>query len=196
MHDTSAILLQLFIVFVAARSARGWHNACAPTRCRRRDRRRLPRQPLLLGWVHGSEALDVLAEIGVVLLLFSVGWNTPGRPQTRVSRALAIPGRRSGRRSGCPSPWARCGRTAPATTGTSRLFLAAAFDRHLGRHHRARTAGPGRPAAREPGDLGAAVIGDILAMLLLGVVTALTGGSLHLGSLARGYCWRPLASSP
>ena len=183
MHDTSAILLQLFIVFVAAQV--GSELA---------QRLRLPGVvgeiaagclvgPSLLGWVHGSEALDVLAEIGVVLLLFSVGLETRLDDLKRVGRAaflvgvlcVVVP-------FALGSVWAH----DAGYDWNKSLFLAAAFV--------ATSAGITARVLQDLGALqrvesrvilGAAVIDDILAMLLLGVVTALqAGGSLHLGSLA------------
>lgn len=183
MHDTSAILLQLFIVFVAAQV--GSELA---------QRLRLPGVvgeiaagclvgPSLLGWVHGSEALDVLAEIGVVLLLFSVGLETRLDDLKRVGRAAFLVGV-----LGVVVPFA-LGSVWAHDAGydwNKSLFLAAAFV--------ATSAGITARVLQDLGALqrvesrvilGAAVIDYILAMLLLGVVTALqAGGSLHLGSLA------------
>jgi len=73
MEHGSQILLSLFVIFVAAQV--GAEIA---------QRLKMPAVvgeiaagcvvgPSLLGWIHPAEALDVLAEIGVVLLLFSVG---------------------------------------------------------------------------------------------------------------------------
>jgi Kef-type K+ transport system membrane component KefB len=83
----SAILLSLFIVFVGAQI--GAEIA---------QRIKMPGVvgeiaagcvvgPSLLGWVQPAEALDVLAEIGVVLLLFSVGLETRLDEMKRVGRS-------------------------------------------------------------------------------------------------------------
>ena len=92
MAHGSDILLSLFIVFVAAQI--GAEIA---------QRLKLPGVvgeiaagcvvgPSLLGWVQPSEALDVLAEIGVVLLLFSVGLETRLDDMRRVGRSALTVG--------------------------------------------------------------------------------------------------------
>ena len=183
MHETGAILLQLFVIFVAAQV--GAELA---------QRLKLPGVvgeivagclvgPSVLGWVHESEALDVLAEIGVVLLLFSVGLETRLDDLKKVGRSAFLVGV-----LGVVIPfvlgtlWAH----ASGYDWNKSLFLAAAFV--------ATSAGITARVLQELGALqrvesrvilGAAVIDDILAMLLLGVVTSLqAGGELKLGSLA------------
>jgi Na+:H+ antiporter len=183
MAHGSAILLGLFVIFVAAQA--GAEVA---------QRLKLPGVvgeiavgcllgPSLLGWVQPSEALDLLAEIGVVLLLFSVGLETRLEEMQRVGRSAFLVG--------------VLGVIVPFALGTlwahgdgydwaKSLFVAAAFV--------ATSAGITARVLQELGVLqreesrvilGAAVIDDILAMLLLGVVTALQSGeSLHLGKLA------------
>jgi len=170
----SAILLSLFIVFVAAQV--GAEIA---------QRLKLPGVvgeiaagcvvgPSLLGWVQPSEALDVLAEIGVVLLLFSVGLETRLDEMKRVGRSAFLVGV-----LGVIVPfvfgslWAH----GSGFDWAKSLFVAAAFV--------ATSAGITARVLQELGALqreearvilGAAVIDDILAMLLLGIVTALQSG--------------------
>jgi Kef-type K+ transport system membrane component KefB len=183
MDHGSAILLSLFIVFVAAQV--GAEIA---------QRLKLPGVvgeivagcvvgPSVLGWITPSEALDVLAEIGVVLLLFSVGLETRLADMKRVGASAFAVGvlgvivpfvLGSLWAHGSGFDWARS------------LFVAAAFV--------ATSAGITARVLQELGALqrkearvilGAAVIDDILAMLLLGVVTALQGGQeLRLSHLA------------
>jgi Kef-type K+ transport system membrane component KefB len=173
-HGTN-ILLALFIVFVAAQI--GAEIA---------QRLKLPAVvgeiaagciigPSVLSWIHlPSEPLEVLAEIGAVLLLFSVGLETRVGDLRRVGKVAGMVGV-----LGVILPfimgaaWARySGFETPRA-----MFIAAAFV--------ATSAGItarvlsdlgvlGRKESRVI--LGAAVIDDILAMLLLGVVTALQGG--------------------
>ena len=92
MPHGSDILLSLFIVFVAAQI--GAEIA---------QRLTLPGVvgeiaagcvvgPSLLGWIAPSEPLDVLAEIGVVLLLFSVGLETRLDDMKRVGRSALLVG--------------------------------------------------------------------------------------------------------
>jgi len=179
----SDVLLSLFIVFVAAQVG-----------AEIVQRLKLPGVvgeiaagcivgPSLLGWVQASEALDVLAEIGVVLLLFSVGLETRLDEMKRVGRSAFLVG--------------VLGVIVPFVLGSlwahgsgydwaKSLFIAAAFV--------ATSAGITARVLQELGALqrtearvilGAAVIDDILAMLLLGVVTALQSGEeLRLSHLA------------
>lgn len=183
MEHGSTILLGLFVIFVAAQI--GAEIA---------QRLKLPGVvgeiaagcllgPSVLGWVHPSEALDLLAEIGVVLLLFSVGLETKLEEMKRVGRSAFLVG--------------VLGVIVPFVLGSlwahgsgydwaKSLFVAAAFV--------ATSAGITARVLQELGVLqreesrvilGAAVIDDILAMLLLGIVTALQSGeSLNIGQLA------------
>ncbi len=183
MEHGSAILLSLFIVFVAAQI--GAEIA---------QRIKMPGVvgeiaagcvvgPSLLGWVQPAEALDVLAEIGVVLLLFSVGLETRLDEMKRVGRSAVQVGV-----LGVIVPFVLGALWAHGSgyEWAQSMFVAAAFV--------ATSAGITARVLQELGALqreesrvilGAAVIDDILAMLLLGVVTALQSGeSLHIGHLA------------
>jgi Kef-type K+ transport system membrane component KefB len=183
MQHGSEILLSLFAIFVAAQI--GAELA---------QRLKLPGVvgeiaagcaigPSALGWIPPAEALDVLAEIGVVLLLFSVGLETRLEEMKRVGRSAFLVG--------------LLGVVVPFVLGSlwahgaghdwaKSLFVAAAFV--------ATSAGITARVLQELGVLqreearvilGAAVIDDILAMLLLGIVTALQGGeSLRVSHLA------------
>ena len=183
MEHGSDILLSLFVIFVAAQV--GAEIA---------QRLKLPGVvgeiaagclvgPSLLGWIHPAEALDVLAEIGVVLLLFAVGLETRLDEMKRVGRSAFLVGV-----LGVIVPFALGSLWAHGAgyDWAKSLFVAAAFV--------ATSAGITARVLQELGVLqreesrvilGAAVIDDILAMLLLGIVTALQGGeSLRLGHLA------------
>ena len=175
MAHGSNILLSLFIVFVAAQV--GAEVA---------QRLKLPGVvgeiaagcvvgPSLLGWVQPAEALDVLAEIGVVLLLFSVGLETRLDEMKRVGRSAFLVGV-----LGVIVPFVLGGLWAHGAgfDWAKSLFVAAAFV--------ATSAGITARVLQELGALqreearvilGAAVIDDILAMLLLGIVTALQDGA-------------------
>ena len=187
MHDATAILLSLFVVFVAAQI--GAEIA---------QRLKLPGVvgeivagcligPSALGWLKVSDIasgtpLDVLAEIGVVLLLFAVGLEMRLDDLKKVGRSAFLVGilgvvvpfvLGSIWAHGAGFEWARS------------LFVAAAFV--------ATSAGITARVLQERGALqriesrvilGAAVIDDILAMLLLGVVAALGGGEdIRVGRL-------------
>ena len=183
MDHGSNILLSLFAIFVAAQV--GAEIA---------QRLKLPGVvgeiaagciigPSLLGWVQPAEALDVLAEIGVVLLLFAVGLETRLDEMKRVGRSAFLVGV-----LGVIIPFALGSLWAHGVgyDWAKSLFVAAAFV--------ATSAGITARVLQELGVLqreesrvilGAAVIDDILAMLLLGIVTALQSGeSLRLGHLA------------
>ena len=187
MHDATAILLSLFVIFVAAQI--GAEIA---------QRLKLPGVvgeivagcligPSALGWLKVSDIasgtpLDVLAEIGVVLLLFAVGLEMRLDDLKKVGRSAFLVGI-----LGVVVPfvlgsiWAHSAGFEWARS----LFVAAAFV--------ATSAGITARVLQELGALqriesrvilGAAVIDDILAMLLLGVVTALGGGEdIRVGRL-------------
>ncbi|HVT32802.1 MAG TPA: cation:proton antiporter [Rhodanobacteraceae bacterium] len=188
MHEAAAILLALFVIFVAAQI--GAEVA---------QRLKLPGVvgeivagcvigPSVLGWVAPAQIasgtpLDVLAEIGVVLLLFAVGLETRLDDLKKVGRTAFLVGV-----SGVVVPFA-LGALWAHTAGydwAKSMFVAAAFV--------ATSAGITARVLQELGALqriesrvilGAAVIDDILAMLLLGVVTSLqASGSVQIGALA------------
>ena len=183
MSHGSDILLSLFIVFVAAQIG-----------AEIVQRLKLPGVvgeiaagcvigPSLLGWVQPAEALDVLAEIGVVLLLFSVGLETRLGEMRRVGPSAFLVGV-----LGVIIPFVLGSLWAHGSgfDWAKSLFVAAAFV--------ATSAGITARVLQELGALqrqesrvilGAAVIDDILAMLLLGVVTAMqTGETLRMSHLA------------
>jgi len=187
MHEAAAILLSLFVIFVAAQI--GAEIA---------QRLKLPGVvgeivagcvigPSALGWIKVDQIasgtpLDVLAEIGVVLLLFSVGLETRLEDLRKVGRSAFMVGV-----LGVIVPFVFGSMWAHANgfEWNKSLFVAAAFV--------ATSAGITARVLQELGALqriesrvilGAAVIDDILAMLLLGVVTSLqAGGGVNVGSL-------------
>jgi len=188
MHETATILFSVFVIFVAAQV--GAEIA---------QRLKLPGVvgeivagcligPSVLGWLtveqisHGTP-LDMLSEVGVVLLLFAVGLETRLDDLRKVGRSAFLVG--------------VLGVVVPFVLGTlwahlegfdwtKSLFVAAAFV--------ATSAGITARVLQELGALqriesrvilGAAVIDDILAMLLLGVVTSLqSGGGVDIVSIA------------
>lgn len=180
MHHANEILFSLFIVFVAAQV--GSEIA---------QRLKLPGVvgeitagciigPSLLGWITPEQIaagtpLDVLAEIGVVLLLFSVGIETRLEDLKKVGKSAFLVGV-----LGVLVPFLM-GSVWAHSSGfdwSRSLFLAAAFV--------ATSAGITARVLQELNVLqrveskvilGAAVIDDILAMLLLGVVASLQGGA-------------------
>jgi len=182
MTDTTAILLEVFIIFAAAQvggAVARWI--------------RLPDVvgqivvgcivgPSVLGWITPSQPLEVLSEIGVVLLLFAVGLETRLDDVKRVGGSAFAVGV-----IGVIVPfvvgmfWAH----AMEPDWPHSLFVAAAFV--------ATSAGITAAVLKQMGALrrtesrvilGAAVIDDILAMLLLGIVVAIqAGGSLRVSRL-------------
>lgn len=182
MSHPADIFLGLFLVFVAAQV--GAEIA---------QRLRLPAVvgevaagcaigPAALGWVRVTEPLELLASIGAVLLLFSVGLEMRvddlkqvGREATAVGVIGVI----------VPFLLAAAWAIGSGFSTPRALFVAAAFV--------ATSAGITARVLGELGVLnriesrvilGAAVIDDILAMLLLGVVTALqSGGGVSLVEL-------------
>jgi Kef-type K+ transport system membrane component KefB len=173
-HGGAEILLALFLVFVGAQI--GAEIA---------QRLKLPGVvgeiaagvvlgSSVLGWVRPSEVLAALAEIGAVLLLFSVGLETRVGDLRKVGGIAFLVGV-----AGVVLPFLLGGGWAHVmgySTAKS-LFIGAAFV--------ATSAGITARVLQDLGALtriesrvilGAAVIDDILAMLLLGVVTALQSG--------------------
>jgi Kef-type K+ transport system membrane component KefB len=174
VSHTTEILLGLFVVFVAAQV--GAELA---------QRLKLPAVvgeiaagcvvgPSALGWVHTNEPLEVLAEIGAVLLLFSVGLETRVSDLKRVGKVATLVGV-----AGVVLPFVLGAGWAMASGFPTfkAMFVASAFvATSVGITARVlHDLGVlGRTESRVI--LGAAVIDDILAMLLLGVITALQGG--------------------
>ncbi|MEO6799055.1 MAG: cation:proton antiporter [Rhodanobacter sp.] len=187
MHHASDILLTLFLIFIAAQI--GAEVA---------QRLKLPGVvgeiaagcvvgPSMLGWLTPEQILpgtpvDVLAEIGVVLLLFAVGLETRLDDLKKVGKSAFLVGV-----LGVIVPFAAGALWAHGEgfEWVKSLFVAAAFV--------ATSAGITARVLQELGVLqhtesrvilGAAVIDDILAMLLLGIVSSLQGGgALNLQSL-------------
>ena len=187
MHHASAILLTLFVIFVAAQI--GAEIA---------QRLKLPGVvgeiaagcivgPSVLGWVQLDQIADgtplsVIAEIGVVLLLFSVGLETRLDDLKKVGKSALLVGV-----LGVIIPFAAGALWAHGEgyEWAKSMFVAAAFV--------ATSAGITARVLQELGVLqrmesrvilGAAVIDDILAMLLLGVVVSMQGGGeLNIKSL-------------
>lgn len=187
MHHAADILLALFVIFVAAQV--GAELA---------QRLRLPGVvgeilagcaigPSALGWIRFDELaagtpLDLLAELGVVFLLFAVGLETRLDDLKKVGRSALLVGV-----LGVLLPFV-CGALWAHGSGldwVKSMFVAAAFV--------ATSAGITARVLQELGVLdriesrvilGAAVIDDILAMLLLGMVTSLQeDGGVDLAGL-------------
>jgi Kef-type K+ transport system membrane component KefB len=179
MHHASDILFTLFVVFVAAQV--GGEIA---------QRLKLPGVvgeiaagcvigPSLLGWITPEEIatgtpLDVLAEIGVILLLFAVGLETRLEELKKVGTAafavgvigVLVP-------FGMGAVWAH----GNGFDWDRSLFVAAAFvATSAGITARVLQELKALQRIESKVILGAAVIDDILAMLLLGIVVSLQGG--------------------
>lgn len=175
MAHTTEILFGLFVVFLAAQV--GAEVA---------QRLKMPGVvgeivagaivgPSVLGWVQINEPLQVLAEIGAVLLLFSIGLETRVDDLKRVGRLAILVGV-----IGVIVPfamgavWARSSGFATSNA----LFVAAAFvATSVGITARVLQELKVLSRLESKVILGAAVIDDILAMLLLGLVSALQIGN-------------------
>ena len=182
MHDAAGILLSLLVVFVGARV--GEELA---------QRMRMPGVvgeilagavlgPSLLNWVSPDQVLNALAEIGVVFLLFAVGLETRLDDLKRVgviaflvgTLGVIVP-------FGGATVWAH----VEGFVWSKSMFIAAAFVA-TSAGITARVLQDMRALQRREAHviLGAAVIDDILAMLLLGVVVSVqqdgTTNAAHL----------------
>ena len=176
MHGAADILLSLFVVFVAARIG----DELA-------QRMRMPGVvgeivagallgPSLLSWVHPGVVLDALAEVGVVFLLFAVGLETRLVDLKRVGLIAFMVGTLGVIMPfGGASLWAHL----EGFAWNKSMFIAAAFV--------ATSAGITARVLQEMHALqrreahvilAAAVIDDILAMLLLGVVVSTQGSGV------------------
>lgn len=174
MDHTTQILLGLFVVFIAAQVGAEIAQRLSLPAVVGEIAAGVLVGPGVLGWVHVNEPLEVLAEIGAVLLLFSVGLETRVGDLKKVGATATWVGV-----LGVILPFVMGYYWAHATGQTTphAMFIAAAFV--------ATSAGITARVLQEMGVLGriesrvilgAAVIDDILAMLLLGLVTALQGG--------------------
>jgi Kef-type K+ transport system membrane component KefB len=174
MNHETEVLLALFAVFVAAQIG-----------AEISQRLKMPGVvgeiaagcligPSVLNWIPEISRLEVIAEIGAILLLFSVGLETRLDDLKKVGRSAAIVGV-----LGVVLPFVLGGIWAHMNgfDNPKALFVATAFV--------ATSAGITARVLQELGVLdriesrvimGAAVIDDILAMLLLGIVTAIQGG--------------------
>ncbi len=139
--------------------------------------------PSLLGWVAPSEIITILAEIGVIFLLFTVGLETKPQAIFRVGRRALMVG--------------VLGVILPFIAG---YFIAIAWD---GSFAEAMFIGAAMVAtsvgitARVLGSmgvldtetsriiLGAAVIDDILGLIILSLVSAVSQGSVSYAGLAK-----------
>lgn len=173
MHGTD-VLLGLFIVFIAAQVGAEIAGRLGMPAVVGEIAAGIAVGPSALGWVHVGEPLEALAEIGAVLLLFSVGLETRVGDLRRVGRVAVSVGV-----AGVILPFLLGAAWAKGSDFETpkALFVAAAFV--------ATSAGITARVLKDLGVLGrtesrvilgAAVIDDVLAMLLLGVVTALQGG--------------------
>ena len=183
MHND--ILFSLFVVFVAAQL--GGEMA---------QRLKLPGVvgeivagcvigPSVLGWISIEQiapgtALDVLAEIGVVLLLFSVGLETRLEDLKKVGAIAFLVGvvgvvvpflMASVWAHGNGFDWDRSMFVAAAFVATSAGITARVLQELRALHR-----------IESKVILGAAVIDDVLAMLLLGVVVSAQGGGAFSAS--------------
>jgi Kef-type K+ transport system membrane component KefB len=142
--------------------------------------------PTYLGLIKVNETLEVLSEVGAMLLLFLVGLETSIESLRRLGRMPLVVGS-----VGVAIPfvagfwwaWSLLALSLPAS-----LFVGAAFV--------ATSAGITAKVLRDIGVLdrdeskvilGAAIVDDVLGMLVLGVVAALqTGGEISVGPLLGG----------
>jgi Kef-type K+ transport system membrane component KefB len=139
--------------------------------------------PSVLGWVETGEVVEVFAELGVVFLLFWVGLETRLSDMRRVGRESALVGA-----AGFGLPLAGgigLGLVAGEPTNTS-LFLGAALVATSVAITSAVLLELGALGSRPAHTiLGAAIVDDILAMILLAVVTGVAaGGGIDVAAMA------------
>ncbi len=184
-EGSGALLLELFVVFLAAKLADELFS-----------RLRLPSVvgevlvgvalgPSLLGWVHADVTLETVATLGIIVLLFGVGLDTPPWSLLRVGRTatlVAVAGVLLPLAAGWAVLAAYGYSTSAALFGGAALVATSVAitarvlaDEGLSSTHEAKIV------------LAAAVVDDILGLLVLAVVTGLGRGTfnlLHLGVVA------------
>lgn len=184
-HDPADLLLELFAIFVAAKVLAEVFERLHVPGVLGEITAGAVLGPYALGWVHTSETIHSIAEVGAIFVLFSAGLETSARDLIRVGRqALLV---------------AVMGVVVPFALGfaymelrgqpsTESIFVGAAMV--------ATSVGITARVLRDMGVLssrtsriilGAAVFDDILGMLLLAVVAGIASGGglewLHLGVL-------------
>lgn len=181
MHHSAEVLLALLIIYIAAQVGAEISLRCKMPAVVGELLAGVLIGPAALGWIKINEPLEALAEIGAVLLLFSVGLETRLDDLKKVGPVALIVGI-----AGIIVPfvlgylWAHVG----GFDTPRAMFVAAAFV--------ATSAGITARVLQELGALdhvasrvilGAAIIDDILAMLLLAVVTAMQNNEINMASL-------------
>lgn len=176
------MLLELFVVLVAARLASEVAERVGQPGVLAEIAVGMLIGPSALGLVHGGESLEVIGEIGAILLLFEVGREMDFRELRRVGGAslrvatigvvvpmtLGVIAMRLGGIEGGAAVFIGAGITATSVGITARVFgdlraLATAEARVV---------------------LGAAVVDDIMGLLILAVVSkTAAGSSLDAGSI-------------
>ncbi|MBX7223015.1 MAG: cation:proton antiporter [Blastocatellia bacterium] len=176
------VLFQLFVIFAAAK--------IAAEVCERLKQPAVVGEilagiiigPSLLNWVHTSEVLQTLSEIGVILLLFTVGLEVNPTALFKVGK-LALGVAVSGVLVPFLAGWLLM-RVIGAPFTESMFLGAALVATSVGITARV-LGGMGVLAAQSSQIiLGAAVIDDILGLMVLSVVSSLAKGSVNLAELA------------
>lgn len=139
--------------------------------------------PSILGWVQPSEMISTVAEIGVIFLLFTVGLETKPQDIFRVGKKAVLVGT-----AGVIVPFIAGYLIAMAWDGSfiEAMFIGAALvATSVG--ITARVLGSMGLLDRETSRiiLGAAVIDDILGLIILSVVSGMGTGGLTAGGLAK-----------
>jgi Kef-type K+ transport system membrane component KefB len=180
-HDIQHLLLQILLIFVAAKLGAELFERLSQPAVVGEILAGVLIGPQVLGWVQPSEASLALAELGVLFLLFTVGLETNPSELARVGKkafvvalgGVVLPfllGYGCMRSLGYPQvPSLFVGAALVATSvGITARVLAREGWLHL-------------PPSRII--LGAAILDDILGLLVLAVVSGFARGSLDLGQI-------------
>lgn len=175
-HDAAAILVALFVIFASAKAAGSLFNRIGQPAVVGEILVGILLGPSVLGWITPSEPLTVLAELGVIFLLFTVGLETKPRSIIAVGpQALAV---------------AVIGVVLPLLAGWFlgiQWGLAQVEALFLGATMVATSVGITASVLNDMGllacrpsriILGAAIIDDILALLVLSVLSSMAAGSI------------------
>ncbi|MEO8041141.1 MAG: cation:proton antiporter [Acidobacteriota bacterium] len=181
--DHSSILLSLFVMLAAAKIMAELFERLKQPAVVGEIIAGVIIGPSLLGWVQPSELITILAEIGVIFLLFTVGLETKPQAIFQVGRRAVMVGV-----LGVILPFVAGYFIAMAWDGSfaEAMFIGAAMvATSVG--ITARVLGSMGLLDRETARiiLGAAVIDDILGLIILSLVSAVSQGSVSYAGLAK-----------
>jgi Na+:H+ antiporter len=182
MEGHQQLLFELFVMFAGAKLlAEIFHRLRQPTVVGE-ILAGILMGPTLLGWIHPGETIEGIAEIGAIFLLFTIGLETKPADLLRVGKTASLV--------------ALLGVVFPFALGflylrgagrdfINSIFLGAAMvATSVGITARVLKDADALAARASRVILAAAVVDDILGMIVLAVVTSLSAGAINYAELA------------